>query len=215
MSRDLSHHRTFYKMDKLLEDNLPQNPLQLFEAWFEQAEAEPTIRETNTMTVTTLELDGYPRSRVVLLKYFDTDGFTFFTNYNSQKGQAIKAYPKICLSFFWPQLERQVIIKGQAKMCSAQLSDTYFNSRPKASQLAALASNQSEKISNREALEHKFKTLQAKYKNKPIKRPEHWGGFTLQPVAFEFWQGRENRMHDRIQYQLQTNLNWIIQRLQP
>lgn len=214
MEKDLSSHRKFYNKNELLEKDIYNNPLQLFKDWFEEVEAANGVEEANAMTVSTIGLDGFPRGRVVLLKYFNETGFTFFTNYNSEKGTAIIANPNISLSFFWPNLERQVIIKGTAKKSSNTLSDTYFNSRPRGSRLGALASNQSQMIESRELLEKRLAELKTLYKGKNIPRPEYWGGFTVSPIEIEFWQGRESRLHDRIQYKLIDN-KWIINRLQP
>ena len=167
------------------------------------------------MTLSTFGLDGFPKSRVVLLKKYTFEGFIFYTNYESEKGKAMTANPKVCLSFHWAAAERQVIIKGTAEKIAANLSDGYFESRPKGSQLGAIASNQSSVIANREVLETKLKSLEAEYENKEITRPEFWGGFIVKPIEIEFWQGRANRLHDRIRYQLQADYSWKIERLAP
>ncbi len=213
MNRDLHHHRDSYEKGELLLENTASNPFEQFSLWFQEAENESSIKEANAMTLATLGEDGFPKSRVVLLKAFSKEGFVFYTNYNSEKGKSITAHPKVGLSFFWPALERQVIIKGTVTKLETTLSDTYFNARPKGSQLGALVSNQSEKTS-REALEKRMTTFLEEYKNKDIERPKHWGGYTVSPNFVEFWQGRPSRLHDRICYELKDN-NWIKNRLAP
>jgi len=213
MNRDLHHHRDSYEKGELLLENTASNPFEQFSLWFQEAENESSIKEANAMTLATLGEDGFPKARVVLLKAFSKEGFVFYTNYNSEKGKSITAHPKVGLSFFWPALERQVIIKGTATKLETTLSDTYFNARPKGSQLGALVSNQSEKTS-RAALEKRMATFLEEYKNKDIERPEHWGGYTVSPHFVEFWQGRPSRLHDRICYELKDN-NWIKNRLAP
>jgi pyridoxamine 5'-phosphate oxidase len=160
-------------------------------------------------------LDGFPKARVVLLKRFNEEGFVFYTNYNSEKGKAIAANPNVCLSFFWHSHERQVIIKGVAQKVLPNISDGYFQSRPDGSKLGAIVSNQSEIIESRLVLENKLKKLEEAFDGKEIPRPEFWGGFIVNPVSVEFWQGRPNRLHDRIRYQLQEDYNWKIDRLAP
>ena len=151
----------------------------------------------------------------ILLKKYTHEGFIFYTNYESEKGKAIVAHPKVSLSFHWAGAERQVIIKGNAEKIATNLSDGYFESRPRGSQLGAHASQQSTVVSSREVLENQLKTLEEKFENKSIPRPEFWGGFIVKPIEIEFWQGRANRLHDRIRYQLQSDLNWKIERLSP
>jgi pyridoxamine 5'-phosphate oxidase len=157
---------------------------------------------------------GSPKSRVVLLKEVREDGFVFFTNYNSEKGQSIAKHNKVCLSFFWPSVERQIIIQGIAQKLSDKNSDQYFSSRPRGSQLGAHVSHQSREIDDRSSLEDRLAQLEIEYKDKPIPRPSHWGGFVVSPVFFEFWQGRPNRLHDRLVYH-QTGVKWSINRLSP
>ena len=149
------------------------------------------------------------------MKRFNEEGFVFYTNYESEKGKAIAANPHICLSFFWHTLERQVIIKGLAEKVAPNLSDGYFESRPDGSKLGAIVSNQSEIIDSREVLEHRLQELEKQYEGKEIPRPEYWGGYIVKPVSIEFWQGRANRLHDRIRYKLQEDFNWKIERLSP
>ena len=212
---DLSNYRKSYEKSELLETNIPEDPINLFNRWFHEVEDFGGVDEVNAMTVSTLGLDGFPKSRVVLLKQFTHEGFIFYTNYNSEKGRAIANYPNVCLSFFWPSLERQVIIKGLAEKVSENLSDGYFESRPMGSKLGAIVSNQSEIIASRSVLENSLKQLEKNFEGKEIPRPDFWGGFLVRPVAVEFWQGRPNRLHDRIRYQLQEDCFWIIDRLAP
>ena len=167
------------------------------------------------MTVSTIGLDGFPKSRVVLLKKFNEEGFIFYTNYNSEKGKAILNNPNVCLSFFWHSMERQIIIKGIAEKTSATISDNYFASRPDGSKLGAIVSPQSEVIPSRDFLDNKLKELEKQFEGKEIPRPENWGGFLVRPIEVEFWQGRANRLHDRIRYKLEDNFNWKIDRLSP
>ena len=151
----------------------------------------------------------------MLLKKYTYEGFIFYTNYESEKGKAIKSNPNVCLSFFWHSAERQVIIKGKAEKISGNLSDGYFETRPRGSQLGAIVSNQSEPIANRNILDEKLKILEKKYEGREIKRPEFWGGYIVRPIEIEFWQGRPNRLHDRIRYKFQEDYNWKIERLCP
>jgi pyridoxamine 5'-phosphate oxidase len=215
MEKDLSNYRKSYKKGELLLETSPENPLELFRDWFIEVDTHFDIEETNAMTISTIGLDGYPKSRVVLLKRYTYEGFIFYTNYNSEKGKAIAANPNVCLSFFWHSAERQIIIKGKAEKISENLSDGYFESRPRGSQLGAIVSNQSEVVKNRKELETKLKALELQYEGKDIERPNYWGGFIVRPVELEFWQGRPNRLHDRIRYQLQEDYNWKIERLAP
>lgn len=213
--QDLSNYRKSYEKSELLESNIPENPIALFQQWFQEIEASKTIEEVNAMTISTIGLDGYPKSRVVLLKKFDNNGFIFYTNYASEKGKSILLNSNICLSFFWPSFERQVIIKGIAHKTTKEISDNYFNTRPVGSKLGALVSNQSEIIPNRVYLENQLQKLETEYINKPINRPGNWGGFIVNPIEIEFWQGRPNRLHDRIRYQIIENSTWKIDRLSP
>ena len=213
--KDLSNYRKSYDKSELLETSIPEDPINLFNRWFHEVEDFGGVDEVNAMTVATIGLDGFPKSRVVLLKKFNEEGFVFYTNYNSQKGRAIAANPNVCLSFFWHSMERQVIIKGRAQKTSEIVSDGYFDSRPDGSKLGAIVSNQSEVIPSRSFLENNLKELERKFEGKEIPRPDFWGGFLVVPHEVEFWQGRPNRLHDRIQYVLQENYSWSINRLSP
>ncbi len=213
--KDFSDYRKSYEKSELLENSIPEDPINLFNRWFHEVEDNGGIEEVNAMTVSTIGLDGYPKSRVVLLKKFTFEGFIFYTNYESEKGKALSQNPNVCLSFFWPTLERQVIVKGKAEKVSENLSDGYFESRPTGSKLGAVVSPQSQVIPSRTYLEEELKTLENQYSQKEIKRPAHWGGYIVKPISVEFWQGRPNRLHDRIRYTLQADFEWKIERLAP
>lgn len=215
MKQDLSNYRKSYEKQELLESNCPENPMELFQKWFLHADASEIIDETNAVTLSTIGTDGFPKSRVVLLKKYTWEGFIFYTNYHSEKGKAIAANNQVCLSFFWPALEQQIIIKGFAEKLAENLSDGYFESRPDGSKLGAWASNQSEVVGSRQELDDELKRFEAKFEGKEISRPAHWGGYLVKPVSIEFWQGRPNRMHDRIRYSLQEDFSWKLERLAP
>lgn len=212
---DLSNYRRSYEKSELIEDNLPEDPINLFKKWFIEVEEFDGPGEVNAMTVSTFGLDGFPKSRVVLLKQYTFEGFVFFTNYDSEKGKAIAANPNICLSFFWEGMERQVIIKGKAEKVSENTSDGYFESRPEGSRLGAIVSPQSQVIPSRDFIENNLKDLEKEFEGKEIPRPQHWGGYLVRPVEVEFWQGRANRLHDRIRYKLQDDFSWTKERLAP
>ncbi|MFV5693776.1 pyridoxamine 5'-phosphate oxidase [Flavobacterium sp. LT1R49] len=212
---DLSNYRKSYEKSELSESNIPEDPINLFNRWFHEAEDFGANEEVNAMTVSTIGLDGFPKSRVVLLKKFNEEGFIFYTNYNSEKGKAIANNPKVCLSFFWHTMERQVIIKGIAQKTTGAISDNYFESRPDGSKLGAIVSNQSEVVPSREYLEENLKQLEKDFDSMVIPRPEYWGGFLVTPLEVEFWQGRPNRLHDRIRYISQEDFSWKIDRLSP
>lgn len=215
IEKDLGNYRKSYDKSELLQENVPENPIELFRDWFIEVDTHYNIDETNAMTISTIGRDGFPKSRVVLLKKYTHEGFIFYTNYDSEKGKAIALNPNVCLSFFWHSAERQIIIKGKAEKISKNLSDGYFESRPRGSQLGAIVSNQSTVVADRNELEANLKALEAEYESKVIERPKHWGGYIIKPVELEFWQGRPNRLHDRIRYQLQSDYNWKIERLAP
>jgi len=215
MQKDLGDYRKSYEKSALLEDAISSNPMEVFQKWFHETEASDGVDEPNAMTVSTIGLDGFPKSRVVLLKKFTHEGFIFYTNYRSEKGKAIAKNPKVCISFFWPNMERQVIIKGKAEKVAENLSDGYFKSRPDGSKLGAIVSEQSSVIPSRESLEKKLQELEEECRNKEIERPDYWGGYIVKPESIEFWQGRPNRLHDRIRYTLQEHSDWKMERLAP
>lgn len=211
--RDL---RKTYGIDSLEKENMHENPFKAFKEWFEKAHSCEEIEEANAMTLATCGKDMQPSARVVLLKGFDDKSLCFYTNYKGRKGIQLTENPKGSLMFFWPPLERQVRIEGNIEKVSPKESDEYFNSRPKGSRLGAIASSQSKKIDSREVLEQRLEDLAEQYKDTDeIPRPDHWGGYIIKPNYFEFWQGRANRLHDRISYELEDDGTWTISRLSP
>ncbi|MDO5655428.1 MAG: pyridoxamine 5'-phosphate oxidase [Flavobacteriaceae bacterium] len=215
MKQDLSDFRKSYDKFALSESDLPENPLELFREWFNAAVESPLVDEANAMSVSTYGLDGFPKTRIVLLKKYTHEGFIFFTNYESEKGKAIENHRKICLSFFWPGLERQIIIKGEAEKLAENLSDGYFESRPVLSQISSVISPQSEVVPSRDFLENKQNEMEISLKGSPPDRPQYWGGYLVRPVSFEFWQGRPNRLHDRFRFSLNADYDWVRERLAP
>jgi pyridoxamine 5'-phosphate oxidase len=215
MDEDLSNYRKIYQKSELAEEGISENPMELFQKWFFEVEEFGGDSEVNAVTVSTIGADGFPKNRVVLLKKYTWEGFIFYTNYNSEKGKAIAQNPNVCLSFFWAGIERQVIIKGIAEKLPENLSDGYFESRPDGSKLGAWASDQSEVVPSRGYLDERLASFEKQFKNKEIIRPKYWGGYIVKPISIEFWQGRPNRMHDRIKYTLQEDFNWKIERLAP
>ena len=215
VNKDLGNYRKVYEKKELSKTTVPENPLELFQKWFYEVEEFGGDVEVNAMTLSTFGLDGFPNSRVVLLKKYTWEGFIFYTNYLSDKGKAIEQNPNVCISFFWNNLERQVIIKGTAEKIAENLSDGYFESRPDGSKLGAWASEQSNIVPSRKYLDSRLTSYEEQFKNQEIPRPKHWGGYLVRPLSIEFWQGRPNRMHDRIRYTLQENFDWKIDRLAP
>lgn len=214
MIKDLHDQRKNYRLGTLLESEVPLDPIQLFKVWFDQAQINDGVIEANAMSLTTVGNDGFPRNRIVLLKELYNSSLIFYTNYHSIKADHINNNPKACLHFFWPALEKQVIIKCTVNKLEVEKSKAYFKSRPRASQIGAWVSNQSSPIDNRSTLEEKKIEIQNKFLGQNIPMPSHWGGYCCTPVLFEFWQGREGRLHDRIEYSAAQD-GWNIQRLQP
>jgi pyridoxamine 5'-phosphate oxidase len=210
----ISGLRTDYGISELDEKTVDKNPFVQFEMWMEDAIARQTD-EPNAMVLATVTSGGKPSARIVLLRGFDENGFVFYTNYQSNKGQDLNVNPSACLHFFWHKVQRQVIIKGTAEKIDTKSSDLYFNSRPRESQLGAWASDQSKPVESRKEIERKFSMYEEKYKNADVMRPPHWGGYVVKPSEFEFWQGRENRLHDRIHFSKDEKDKWKIQRLNP
>ena len=204
--------RKNYTFGQLSETDVPGNPMPLFKLWFDQA-VRAECPEPNSMTLATADKAGNPSARIVLLKGADENGFSFFTNYESQKGKELAVRPQAALLFHWHELERQIRIQGVVERVSAAESDEYFHSRPSASRIGAWASPQSLAIPNREFLEEAEKQFKAEFGDTPP-RPEHWGGYRLRPTEMEFWQGRPSRLHDRIHYKLDGS-TWQINRLAP
>lgn len=206
--------RREYSSQSLRENDVDADPIRQFDKWWQQA-IQSEIVEANAMTLATASSDGVPSARIVLLKGFRNDGFIFYTNYKSFKGMQLEENPKASLVFFWKELERQVRITGLVKKTEAKESDDYFHSRPTGSQIGAIASPQSQVIESRDWLDAHYLDLSKELKNKQIDRPSHWGGYIVEPVIIEFWQGRPSRLHDRIQYTLQETGEWKIERLAP
>ena len=209
----ISHLRKDYSLKALSETDVKSNPLEQFDTWWNEA-IQSQIDEVNAMTLATATAEGVPSARIVLLKEYNDKGFVFFTNYESAKGQELAENPRASLLFFWKELERQVRITGLVEKITEQESDAYFYSRPLGSRIGAIASAQSSVIANRNILEEKVKLLETKGEAE-IKRPAHWGGYRVKPVIIEFWQGRPSRLHDRIQYTLEENGAWKVERLSP
>lgn len=214
MAEKLHDYRKSYEKGELSENSVDENPMQQFRKWFYEVQNSGGVDEVNAMTVNTIGTDGFPKGRVVLLKKYDEYGFYFYTNYESEKGKAIANNNKVSLSFFWPNMERQIIIKGTAEKTSEADSINYFHSRPKGSQLGAVVSHQSEVVESREVLEKNLAELEKKYETEEVPKPDNWGGILVKPISIEFWQGRPNRLHDRIRYRLKDN-DWVIERLAP
>lgn len=213
MTKHIANIRREYLGKPLSKKEIHPNPLAQFNQWLEEA-INAEIPEPTAMTLSTANTRGQVNSRIVLLKEVEENGFIFYTNYKSRKGQDLAENPFASMTFFWAELFRQVRIEGTTEKVSPKKSDEYFNSRPEDSRISALVSEQSQEIPDRKYLERQFETLKKKYNNQQITRPEHWGGYILYPDKIEFWQGRLNRLHDRIQYEKISN-HWKIRRLAP
>jgi len=205
--------RSKFKYIPLEEKYADKNPINQFNRWMQDA-LDIRIGEPNAMTLATVDKKGFPDARIVLLRGVSTKGFTFFTNYRSTKGREL-LNKKACLNFFWQELSRQVRVVGTVSKLSAKESDRYFNSRPRVNQLSAWTSDQSEIVSSRDALEKKYLMMDKKFQNKKIPRPSYWGGYSVLPISIEFWQGKQNRLHDRIIYLKQKTGKWKMERLSP
>lgn len=211
---DLKHYRREYKLEVLTEESVDKNPFLQFTAWFDQARKYDLL-EPNAMSLSTVDAEGQPSSRTVLLKYFDETGFVFFTNHGSKKADDIKINPKVAVLFPWLALQRQVRISGVAEKVNFLEASKYFASRPRGSQLGAWVSDQSQVVNNRQLLQEKFTQLKDRFLGKDVPMPKMWGGYRIVPHQFEFWQGGENRIHDRLQYNLKEDKEWNIVRLMP
>ena len=214
MNSSIADLRKEYSTQILLEKDVASDPIRQFSLWWNQA-IESQIVEANAMTLATASIDGVPSARIVLLKSFDEKGFIFFTNYNSFKGMQLQENPKACLVFFWKELERQVRILGLVNRITDEENNSYFGSRPIGSRIGAWTSPQSQVIVNRTWLDNRYLQVAEQFREKNIERPGFWGGYIVKPVVIEFWQGRPSRLHDRIQYSLEENGSWKIERLAP
>lgn len=213
-SDDLYRVRKDYSMHVLLESHLPQNPVEQFGHWLEDArKVDP--EDYNAMCLGTIDQNGFPNQRIVLLRDFSQKGLVFYTNYDSIKGKEIKRNPLIGINFFWKELERQVRIQGEARKISEAESDAYFATRPRESQISAWTSEQSTIIGSREELDKRLSEVEERFKDKEVSRPPYWGGYRVFPIHFEFWQGRPGRLHDRIVYRCGADGEWFMERLAP
>jgi pyridoxamine 5'-phosphate oxidase len=211
---DVSGLREEYTRAGLRETDAHPDPIEQFRGWFDEALA-ANLYEPNAMTLATATREGRPSARVVLLKGFDERGFVFYTNYEASKAQELEENPFCALVFYWGELERQVRIEGRAERVSEKESDAYYRSRPRGSQLGAWVSKQSRPVEDRETLEVRLRELEAEYEGREVPRPPFWGGYRIEPEEIEFWQGRENRLHDRLLYRRQDGGSWRVERLQP
>lgn len=212
--RPIADIRKEYKLKTLSEENILPDPIAQFESWWHEA-IESELDEVNAMTLATAGSDRMPHARIVLLKDFSSDGFTFYTNYESHKGNELKDNPQAALVFFWKELERQVRIEGSVARLESEASDAYFSIRPRDSQIGAWASPQSNTIESREWLEKHEAEYRENFSGQTIERPPHWGGYLVKPVLIEFWQGRPSRLHDRLIYTVQDDNSWKLERLAP
>ncbi|MCA9832646.1 MAG: pyridoxamine 5'-phosphate oxidase [Thermomicrobiales bacterium] len=214
-AKSLADMRISYDLATLGDNDISPDPIALFSHWFEEVAATSVI-EANAVVLATVDVNNVPQARTVLMKSFDEDGIVIYTNYDSAKGQQIAANPNVCGLFYWPTLQRQVRWTGVASRVSAEESDAYFAVRPRGSQLGAIASDQSQPIASADVLRQRFDEIEHEYPDgQPIPRPENWGGFRIKPTRIEFWQGRENRLHDRILYTRDETGEWTTSRLAP
>ncbi len=210
----LENVRREYAHMVLHEHDLDPDPIEQFGAWYRDVE-EVSLHEATAMTLATTDREGHPSARIVLLKGFDERGFVFYTNYNSQKGRELVENPHAALLCYWSNFDRQVRVRGSATKLSHEESSQYFRTRPRGAQIGAWASEQSRAVASRDALERSFADIDKKFRNQDVPCPSHWGGFRVAPVSIEFWQGRENRLHDRFRYSRQGDGDWAIERLAP
>ncbi len=210
----LADMRKEYMQRGLSESDVDADPIRQFRLWLDVALG-ANLTEPNAMTLATVGADGHPSARMVLLKGVEDDGFLFYTNYESRKGRELAQNPWAALVIYWAELERQVRIEGRVEKLAPEASDAYFHSRPRGSQFGAVVSAQSQPIPSREVLEERLRALEAQYADQEIPRPPHWGGYRVIPTTIEFWQGRPNRLHDRLRYQRQDDTTWKIERLSP
>ena len=208
---NIVHHRKSYEKHSLEVEDLKATPHEMLEFWLSEVEE---LHDFNAMVVSSVDASGQPHSRVVLLRGVNEEGLKFYTNYSSHKGQELEQNNKVALNFFWPTVERQVRVEGELYKLSEAESDAYFNSRPRESQIGAWVSPQSSTIDSREVLNERFREFTDKFEGHPVPRPAHWGGYIIRPKYFEFWQGRPNRLHDRLTYKLQDG-TWKISRMAP
>jgi pyridoxamine 5'-phosphate oxidase len=208
---NIVHHRKSYEKHSLEVEDLKATPHEMLEFWLSEVEE---LHDFNAMVVSSVDASGQPHSRVVLLRGVNEEGLKFYTNYSSHKGQELEQNNKVALNFFWPTVERQVRVEGELHKLSDAESDAYFNSRPRESQIGAWVSPQSSTIDSREVLNERFKAFTDKFEGHPVPRPAHWGGYIIRPKYFEFWQGRPNRLHDRLTYTMVEG-NWSIGRMAP
>jgi pyridoxamine 5'-phosphate oxidase len=208
---NIIHHRKSYEKHSLEVEDLKATPHEMLEFWLSEVEE---LHDYNAMVVSSVDASGQPHSRVVLLRGVNEDGLRFYTNYTSNKGQELEQNNKVALNFFWPTVERQVRVEGELHKLTDAESDAYFNSRPRESQIGAWVSPQSSRIDSREILNERFREFTDKFEGHPVPRPAHWGGYIIRPKYYEFWQGRPNRLHDRLTYSLVEG-NWTIGRMAP